>query len=184
MKAFINIDYTVDFVADNGALTCGEAGQAIGDRLAELTKQFVQAGDFTVMAIDLHFADDVHHPEYRLYPPHNIKGAPGRELYGAVREVYETHRSSIMWLDKTRYSAFCNTGLADELRKRSITEVHLGGVCTDICVLHTAVDAYNLGFTVVIHEDAVASFDPVGHTWALNHFKNALGFTVVHSSNR
>ena len=28
-KALINIDYTVDFVADAGALTCGEPGQAI-----------------------------------------------------------------------------------------------------------------------------------------------------------
>lgn len=28
-RALINIDYTVDFVAKNGALTCGEPGQAI-----------------------------------------------------------------------------------------------------------------------------------------------------------
>ena len=28
-KALINIDYTVDFVADAGALTCGVPGQEI-----------------------------------------------------------------------------------------------------------------------------------------------------------
>ena len=28
-RALINIDYTVDFVADEGALTCGKPGQEI-----------------------------------------------------------------------------------------------------------------------------------------------------------
>ncbi|WP_309122005.1 isochorismatase family cysteine hydrolase, partial [Paenibacillus sp.] len=64
------------------------------------------------------------------------------------------------------------------LRARGITEVHLIGVCTDICVLHTAVDAYNKGFAIVVHERAVASFDAEGHEWALRHFKNALGATI------
>lgn len=57
--------------------------------------------------------------------------------------------------------------------------MHLVGVCTDICVLHTAVDAYNLGYEIVIHQAAVASFDPVGHQWALGHFKNTLGAQIV-----
>ena len=46
-------------------------------------------------------------------------------------------------MDKTRYSAFAGTDLEMKLRERGIEEVHLVGVCTDICVLHTAVDAYN-----------------------------------------
>ena len=52
-------------------------------------------------------------------------------------------------------------------------------MCTDICVLHTAVDAYNLGYQIFVVEDAVQSFDQVGHQWALNHFKNTLGATIV-----
>nr|WP_231619481.1 isochorismatase family protein [Fictibacillus sp. 5RED26] len=32
------------------------------------------------------------------------------------------------------------------------------GVCTDICALLTAVDAYNRGFTLVVHEDALLKF--------------------------
>ena len=65
------------------------------------------------------------------------------------------------------------------LRERGITELCLTGVCTDICVLHTAVDAYNLGYQIVIPEKAVASFDATGHTWALNHFKNTLGAKII-----
>ncbi|MNT90392.1 Isochorismatase family protein [compost metagenome] len=52
-------------------------------------------------------------------------------------------------------------------------------MCTDICVLHTAVDAYNKGFQLVIHEDAVASFNPAGHEWALGHFRGTLGAQVL-----
>lgn len=179
MKALINIDYTNDFIADNGALTCGIPGQAIEQRLADLTEEFVQNGDFVVMAIDLHFQGDTSHPEYRLYPPHNIEGTWGRKLYGKVKETNDKYVDKILWMDKSRYSAFHNTELEKELRMRQITEIHLVGVCTDICVLHTATDAYNLGFDVVIHEDAVASFDQVGHEWALKHFRNQLGFTIV-----
>lgn len=57
--------------------------------------------------------------------------------------------------------------------------MHLIGVCTDICVLHTAVDAYNHGFGITVHEDAVASFNPDGHVWALGHFRGSLGAKVV-----
>ncbi|MGO4273373.1 cysteine hydrolase family protein, partial [Paenibacillus sp. TAF58] len=60
-----------------------------------------------------------------------------------------------------------------------IHELHLVGVCTDICVLHTAVDAYNKGFEIVVHEDAVASFNQAGHEWALQHFQGTLGAKVV-----
>ncbi|MBO1915567.1 cysteine hydrolase, partial [Microvirga sp. 3-52] len=66
-----------------------------------------------------------------------------------------------------------------QLRARGIIELHLVGVCTDICILHTSVDAYNRGFEIVIHEPGVASFDAAGHEWALRHFENTLGAKVI-----
>ncbi len=177
MKALIVIDYTVDFVV--GKLPCGDPAIAIEDRICQLTKQFAEAGDEVVMAVDLHEADDRYHPETALFPPHNIRGTEGRELYGKLSEVYRQHKDTIYWMDKTRYSAFCGTDLELRLRARGITELHLIGVCTDICVLHTAVDAYNKGFVVKVHEDAVASFNPAGHEWALGHFRGCLGAEVL-----
>ena len=53
-------------------------------------------------------------------------------------------------MDKRHYSAFSGTDLDIRLRERGITELCLTGVCTDICVLHTAVDAYNLGYQLMI----------------------------------
>jgi nicotinamidase-related amidase len=177
MKALIVIDYTVDFVV--GKLPCGEPGIAIEDRITEITQQFVNQQDFVVMAVDLHYENNEYHPEHRLFPPHNIQGTAGRELYGKLKPLVEQNRDHIYWMDKTRYSAFCGTDLDLQLRARGIDELHLIGVCTDICVLHTAVEAYNRGFKIVVHEDAVASFNPAGHDWALGHFQNVLGAVVV-----
>lgn len=181
MRALINIDYTYDFIAPDGALTCGEPGQAIEREVVRLTKEFAEAGDYVVLAVDVHDEGDPYHPETKLFPPHNIRGTAGRELYGELASLYEQikHLPNVHYMDKTRYSAFAGTDLDLKLRERGITEVHLIGDCTDICVLHTAVDAYNRNYRIVIHEQAVASFDPEGHKWALRHFKNSLGAEIV-----
>ncbi|GAB6931412.1 isochorismatase family cysteine hydrolase [Paenibacillus sp. JCM 10914] len=181
MKALIVIDFTNDFV--DGSLPVGEPAIAIQHRIAELTATCSDRGDYVVMAVDLHEENDPYHPETKLFPPHNIRGTSGRELYGALQEVYDQRQSSIYWMDKTRYSAFSGTDLHHKLRERGITEVHLVGVCTDICVLHTAVDAYNLGYAITVYEDAVASFNSDGHAWALGHFESSLGATVVRSGD-
>ncbi|KKK36102.1 isochorismatase [Mesobacillus campisalis] len=179
-KALINIDYTYDFVADDGALTCGEPGQQIEGRIVSLTKEFIENGDLVVFAIDVHDEGDEFHPETKLYPPHNIRGTKGRDLFGSLKVVYENNKDieHVLYLDKTRYSAFAGTDLEIKLRERGVTELHLVGVCTDICVLHTAVDAYNRGFKIVIHREAVASFNQNGHEWALGHFEGAMGAVV------
>jgi nicotinamidase-related amidase len=176
-RALIVIDYTVDFVT--GKLPCGQPALDIEERIADLVTSFSAGGHWVVMAVDLHEDGDDCHPEHTLFPPHNIRGTEGRALYGKLNEAYEQDRSRIYWMDKTRYSAFCGTDLELQLRARGIQELHLVGVCTDICVLHTAVDAYNKGFRLHVHTDAVASFNPKGHEWALGHFQNALG-AVLH----
>lgn len=179
-RALINVDYTYDFVADNGALTCGKPGQAIEEEIVALTNKFIEAGDYVVFAIDAHEKGDTLHPESKLFPPHNIIGTSGRNLYGQLANVYEKNKEkeNVYYYDKTRYSAFAGTELEIKLRERGIEELHIIGVCTDICVLHTAVDAYNKGYKIVIHKNAVASFNQTGHEWALGHFKETLGAEI------
>lgn len=178
-KALLVVDYTVDFVADDGKLTCGKPGQAIEDSICAITEQFINNDDFIVFPVDLHEANDLLHPENKLFPPHNIRFTSGRDLYGKLKLLYESNTENITWMDKTRYSAFAGTQLELLLRERNIEEIHIVGVCTDICVLHTAIDAYNRGFSIVVHKDAVASFDSEGHNWALRHFTNTLGAQVL-----
>ncbi|MFR3732442.1 MAG: cysteine hydrolase family protein [Enterococcus sp.] len=181
MRALLSIDYTFDFVADEGRLTTGAAGQAIEAALVARTQAFIEAGEYVVFAIDRHEETDNYHPENRLFPPHNLAGSAGRHLYGRLAPLYENYQEApnVYWIDKRHYSAFSGTDLDIRLRERGIRELYLTGVCTDICVLHTAVDAYNLGYQLVIDADTVASFDVIGHEWALRHFENTLGAKII-----
>lgn len=178
-KALVVIDYTVDFVADDGKLTCGAPGQAIEGAITTRIQEFLANGETVIFANDLHYEGDTLHPESKLFPPHNLVGTPGRELYGAVKAIYEENKSRCLFLDKTRYSAFAGTNLGILLKERQIDELYLVGVCTDICILHTAVDAYNAGLMIVVPKDGVASFNAAGHEWALGHFASSLGAKIV-----
>jgi nicotinamidase-related amidase len=180
-KALIVVDYTNDFVALDGALTCGGPAIAIEDNITQLTQEFIADGSEVIFAIDLHEEGDTYHPETLLFPPHNIRGTEGRDLFGKLNDLYLEHKDkqNVHWMDKTRYSAFTGTDLDNVLRSRGILEVHLVGVCTSICVLHTAVEAYNKGYKIVIHSKSVADFNPEAEKWALNHFETVLGAKVI-----
>lgn len=179
-NALIIVDYSYDFVADDGKLTCGKPGQSIEQTIARKFQEYIAAERPVFIMMDLHHDNDPYHPETKLFPPHNIVGTPGRELYGKVNDVYNDlqHHPLVTWIDKTRYSAFAGTNLHQLLAERHIQSIELTGVCTDICVLHTAVDGYNLGYQMTVDSDAVQSFNAEGHRFALLHFKNTLGMTV------
>src|SRR5699024_5905077 len=180
-RALINVDYTYDFVAEDGKLTCGVPGQAIESAIVKITKEFIDNNEYVAFAIDAHEENDTLHPESALFPEHNIVGTSGIELYGELKTLYEENKANenVFYFEKTRYSAFAGTNLELKLRERQIEEVYLVGVCTDICILHTAIDAYNKGFKIVIPKEAVASFNQGAHEWALQHFKDILGAEIV-----
>src|SRR5699024_11218853 len=76
-----------------------------------------------------HEENDTYHPETATFPPHNIKGTSGMELYGDLKTLYEMHQddASVFYFEKTRFSAFAGTNLELKLRERGINEVHLVG---------------------------------------------------------
>ncbi|GAI76846.1 unnamed protein product [marine sediment metagenome] len=52
------------------------------------------------------------------------------------------------------------------------------GVCTNICVLYTAVSARMLNYKVTVLKNAVASFDQQAHDFALKQMKDVLGVEI------
>ncbi|MET4519935.1 cysteine hydrolase [Bradyrhizobium sp. I1.7.5] len=66
-------------------------------------------------------------------------------------------------IDKPAYSAFSNPGLAGLLIEKNVGTVVITGAETDVCVLSTVLSAVDLGFRVVIVEDALCSSSDVGH---------------------
>lgn len=102
-RALINIDYTYDFVAEKGALTCGKPGQEIENEIVHITKQYIENGDYVVFAIDKHEENDEYHPEAKLFPPHNIAGTMV-ETYSVSYKKYTKHikmlRMYIIWIKR------------------------------------------------------------------------------------
>lgn len=66
-------------------------------------------------------------------------------------------------VDKPAYSAFSNPQLSELLVEKSISSVVITGAETDVCVLSTVLSAVDLGFRVVIVEDALCSSSDIGH---------------------
>jgi nicotinamidase-related amidase len=66
-------------------------------------------------------------------------------------------------VDKPAYSAFFRSPLANLLIEKQVRTVILSGAETDVCVLSTALDAVNIGFRVIIVEDALCSSSDAGH---------------------
>ncbi len=60
------------------------------------------------------------------------------------------------------------------LREHGIRRVVLAGLLTDICVYHTAVDAFELGYEVAIAEDATAAATEEEHRFALRQARRLL----------
>ncbi len=105
----------------------------------------------------------------------------GRNFYMDLWIFYQEHgsdsRVSFGW--KRHFTAFSQTDLDIRLRERRVSTVILTGVLTDICVLHTAIDAYILGYDIEIVKPVLLLPSPENHQFALGHFKNTLGAKLV-----
>ena len=66
-------------------------------------------------------------------------------------------------VDKPAYSAFFRSSLADWLATKGVRTVIVSGAETDVCVLSTVLDAVNIGFHVLLVEDALCSSSDAGH---------------------
>jgi ureidoacrylate peracid hydrolase len=85
-------------------------------------------------------------------------------------------------VDKTRYSAFHKTGLAQTLRARGVTLVAIAGVTTNMCVESTVRDAFTLDFKVVVLEDCVGAPEEIMQRGPLESFRYGFG-DVISSSD-
>lgn len=156
-KALIIVDMSNDFVADNGTLTAGKPAQDVVPYIVNLADEFLMNGDTVVIAMDAHEKDDKH---FELWPPHNINGTWGQEPYGELFTWYKKNKmnANVSVCPKENYNAFFRTGLAEKLKGRMVDEVHVVGVCTDICDFLTIAGADAEGFKTVAHKRGMATF--------------------------
>lgn len=77
-------------------------------------------------------------------------------------------------IDKPFYSAFAHSKLYDLLVGKGVGTVVVSGAETDICVLATVFSAVDLGFRVVIVEDALCSSSDQGHDALMTMYRTRL----------
>jgi nicotinamidase/pyrazinamidase len=148
-------------------------------RIRAIVEEEGAAGTPVIFTKDSHREGD---PEFEMFPPHCIVGTAEHEL---VQELRDFEPDAAAVIQKSRYSAFHETELDQVLKELNPGEVHVIGLCTDICVLHTTADLRNRDFAVTVRKDGVETFDAPGHgnedvnRWALSHIESILGARVV-----
>ena len=170
-RALVVIDMIEDFAHEGGALYCGPTmGQIIPVIQKEVTRAR-SAGEAVIYLTDNHVPDDA---EFKIFPPHAIAGSRGAEI---IPELAPEDEDDV--IPKRRYSGFFGTDLDITLRERQVDTVRLVGDCTNICVLYTAADARNLGYSVEVLREGVTSFDHEAHDDALRELEKTLGAKIV-----
>ncbi len=165
-NAVLVIDMLRGFLEEGHPLYCGDKARRIIPHIQALLDQELARGSRVFFLCDNHAPDD---PEFKMFPPHCIKGTPEAEV------IPELSRYQGEVIPKRRYSAFFDTPLEEKLAEMKPDRLIVCGVCTDICVLHTVADGRNRDYEVEVPVDCVASFDEPAHGYALEHMEKVLG---------
>jgi len=157
--ALIVVDVQRDFLP-GGALAVARGDEVVAP-LNRAMRAFERAGRPVFASRDWHPAD---HCSFKArggpWPPHCVAGTPGAEF----AEGLQLPRSAVV-VSKAEspqadsYSAFGGTDLAQQLARRGVRRVYVGGLATDYCVLNTVLDARAAGLEVVVLRDAVRAVD-------------------------
>lgn len=167
------VDMVVGFMVEGHNLYCGDESRSIIPNICSLIEDHQSRGDSVIFICDSHEPNDL---EFEMFPVHCLKGTEESLLIPELRS-YEGEL-----IPKRRYSGFFETDLDQKLTDISPDLITICGVCTDICVMHTAADARNRDYKVKVLANAVASFDMNAHETALDHMEKILGVTVIRSS--
>ena len=106
------------------------------------------------------------HPEHRRAAPGAVTGfglpssscLEGEDNVETIADLKP--RPGELVVRKHYYDAFNGTALDGALRARGITSLAIAGTMTDICVLATAIGAFNREYRITVVEDAVATLWP------------------------
>lgn len=76
---------------------------------------------------------------------------------------------------KRQWGAFYGTDLDQQLRRRGIRTIVIGGIATNFGVESTARAAFDRGYTLIFVEDAMTSFSAEAHAFAVQNIFPRMG---------
>jgi nicotinamidase-related amidase len=120
-----------------------------------------------IYSIDVHYPQDVE--VTRRWGKHAVKGTEGAQVIAELKP--EEGKDYIV--EKRTYSGFYETGLDPLLRSlykgNGVKTVVLGGLHTNMCIRHTAADAFFRGYRIIIAKDGVEAFNDEDHEQDLKY---------------
>ena len=170
--AVLVIDMIKEFVT-------GRLGGAHAQIVVPTIKRLIEAARSSdspvVYVTDAHLKGADH--EFNIWGSHAIAGSAEAEIVPELAPLEKDHR-----LYKRRYSAFYATGLDALLRELNVSTIVLTGVLTNICIQHTAADAYFRGYKVVVPTDSINALTPEEQEASLAFMKRMYDAEITDSS--
>lgn len=168
MYAVLVIDMLNDFVT--GSLKCDRASKIIPN-IKKLLEVARKKGIPIIYCNDAHYEVDF---EISRWGPHALKGTKGAEV---VPELKPSERDFIV--EKHAYSGFYETGLDPLLRSLKVSTLILTGLHTNVCVRHTAADAFFRGYKIIVVKDCVEAFTQEDHEQGLKYLEFAYNARIA-----
>ncbi|MDG6904499.1 MAG: cysteine hydrolase [Nitrososphaerota archaeon] len=170
MDALIVDDILHDFVY-------GKLKSMAAARIVPATKRILSAARRAKVPViyvcDAHLPSD---PEIKLWGAHAMKGTPGARVIDELRP-----KKGDYVLEKRVYSSFHDTGLDLLLMTLKVDTVVIVGLYSDICVRHSAADAFYRGYKIIIPRDCVESLVEGENERQLEYMKDTYNAKIATS---
>lgn len=167
--AIIVIDMINDFVT--GVLKT-ERAQRIIPNIQHLLA-FVRKKKIPIV-----YTNDAHLPdvdkELEVWPAHALAGTRGAQVIDELKPLEGDYV-----IQKRRYSSFHGTGLDQLLRDLKADTLVLVGLVTNICIQHTAADAFFRGYRIFVPEDSVEAPTEKDQKTSLEYMRKMYGCKIT-----
>ena len=171
--AVIIIDLLNDFVT--GQLKCERAMQIIPN-IKKLAATAHKHGIPVIYSNDAHLSTD--EEVVAKWGKHAMKDTKGARV---IPELAPTKKDYTV--EKRTYSGFYETGLDMLLRSlnhgEGVKTIILTGLHTNMCVRHTAADAFFRGYKIIIAKDGVEAFTKEDQEQGLAYLKNVYNAKIA-----
>jgi nicotinamidase-related amidase len=130
-----------------------------------------------IYSIDAHYPQDIE--VTRKWGKHAIKGTEGAQVIPELKP----EESKDYIIEKRTYSGFYETGLDPLLRSLykgdGVKTVVFGGLHTNMCIRHTAADAFFRGYKIIIAQDGVEAFTQEDHEQGIKYLEYVYNAKVM-----
>ncbi|TKC81700.1 hydrolase [Trinickia terrae] len=148
------------------------SGSAVVERCAKLAEKLREQGG-TIVYVRVNVHELLHLP---ADAPLRAPGSPPPPAEASELVPEAGMQPSDVVVTKRQWGAFYGTDLEQQLRRRGIRTLMLGGIATNIGVESTARAAFDQGYELVFVEDAMTSISEDAHRFATQHIFPRMGY--------